>query len=311
MANRLVAALAALSIAGATAAQTAVSTPAQTAAPTAAQAAVPKAAQTAVPTPAQTAVPTPAKTAAPATAKIVARAVDIPTIREGVTQRFLYLPVERPKAAVVLFTGGHGGLQIGADGSIAWGRNNFLVRTREQFVRQGLAVALIDAPSDQQEPPYLRGVRQGPDHLQDVRALIVWLRKETAAPVWLVGMSRGTQSVGFVATQLPRDAEGPDGIVLAASIMRDPREPALPAMPLERIAIPVLLVHHKDDACRATPYDGVPEMLERFKGAPRRALITAEGGRNRGDPCEAFAYHDFHGLEAEVVSAIARWMLQP
>src|SRR5262245_14240888 len=77
------------------------------------------------------------------------RAIDVPT-RAGVTQRFLLLSPEKPKAAVILFAGGHGGLQIQSDGKIKWGAGNFLVRTRERFVDQGLMVAVIDAPSDRQ-----------------------------------------------------------------------------------------------------------------------------------------------------------------
>lgn len=33
-----------------------------------------------------------------------------------------------------------------------------------------------------------------------------------------------------------------------------------------------------------------------------------EGGVSVGDPCEAFAYHGYHGIEREVVHAIATWI---
>src|SRR4051812_37723037 len=83
------------------------------------------------------------------------RVVDIPT-RPGVTQRFVYIaPAGAPKASVILLAGGHGGLQIHDGGSFGWGGGNFLVRARQQFVDAGLAVAVVDAPSDKQSPPYL------------------------------------------------------------------------------------------------------------------------------------------------------------
>ncbi|MGT2490596.1 hypothetical protein ACU4GD_08905 [Cupriavidus basilensis] len=44
-----------------------------------------------------------------------AQVVDIPTC-PGVTQRFLYLAPAQPKAAVILYAGGHGGLQIYPNG---------------------------------------------------------------------------------------------------------------------------------------------------------------------------------------------------
>jgi hypothetical protein len=43
--------------------------------------------------------------------------------------------------------------------------------------------------------------------------------------------------------------------------------------------------------------------------APRRQLLTFTGGNNKGDPCDAFAYHGFNGLESEVVRQTAAWIL--
>jgi hypothetical protein len=37
----------------------------------------------------------------------------------------LVLSPPNPAAAVILFAGGHGGLQLGADGAIYWGKGNF------------------------------------------------------------------------------------------------------------------------------------------------------------------------------------------
>src|SRR4029450_2619816 len=95
---------------------------------------------------------------------------------------------------------------------ISWGKGNFLVRTRALFAQQGLLVAVIDAPSDRQLPPYLSGFRQAREHAADVRAVIAWTKKEAAVPVWLVGTSRGTQSAGSIATSLPPADRGPHGI---------------------------------------------------------------------------------------------------
>ena len=211
------------------------------------------------------------------------RVVDLPT-RPGVTQRLLVLTPASPKAAVVLFAGGHGGLQLQADGSITWGRGNFLIRAREAFADQGLAVAVIDAPSDRQGPPFLAGFRQTPEHAADVKAAIAWLRQSSKVPVWLVGTSRGTQSVGYVATVLA-GADGPDGIVLTSTILRDDKGRAVPAMPLETIRIPVLVVHHEQDGCALCAFADVPLLMRRLATAPKRELLAFKGGENRGDPC--------------------------
>ncbi len=238
-----------------------------------------------------------------------ARVVDLPT-RPGVTQRLLVLGPAEPAAAVILFAGGHGGLQISPDGALRWGRGNFLVRTRQQFADQGLMVVVLDAPSDRQAPLYLSGHRQTPEHVADVKAVIAWARQQARRPVWLIGTSRGTQSVAYAATQLS-GADAPDGLVLTATILSDERGRPVPEMALDTLRIPVLVVHHEHDGCRLCAFAGVPRLMERLAGTPRKELVALRGGTDRGDPCEAAGHHGFAGLEAEAVGRIARWILQP
>jgi pimeloyl-ACP methyl ester carboxylesterase len=244
-----------------------------------------------------------------AASQVRTRVVDIPT-RPGVTQRFLYLAPEQPKAAVVIYAGGHGGLRIFPSGKFGWGAGNFLVRSRALFTEQGFAVAVVDSPSDR---PDLNRFRQTPQHAEDARAVIAWLREQTAAPVWLVGTSNGTLSAAFIATELPRAQGGPDGIVLTSTILLDISGGTrpVPEMPLRRISIPVLVAHHKQDGCRACPFSEVPRLMAKLNASPRTGLLAFEGGRNEDDPCEAFAHHGFNGIEREVVAGISEWMLKP
>jgi hypothetical protein len=242
-----------------------------------------------------------------ASAQVTTKVVDLPT-RPGVTQRMIVLSPPEPKAAVVLFAGGHGGLQLSPNGSLQWGAGNFLVRTRQLFADQGLTVAVLDAPSDKQSPPFLQGQRQKPEHVADVKAVIAWLRQTAPVPVWLAGTSRGTQSVAFVATELA-GPDGPDGIVLTSSILKDDKGRPVTAMPLGKIRVPVLVVHHELDACASCSFSDLPALLGKLANAPRHQLISIKGGESRGDPCEAFAYHGFNGLEREVVQQTAAWIL--
>jgi dienelactone hydrolase len=110
------------------------------------------------------------------------RVVDIPT-RPGVTQRMVVLSPNKPKGAVVLFAGGHGGLLIGSTAKFNWGESNFLVRSRQLFASNGLMVAVVDVPSDRKNPPYLGGFRQKPEHTADIRAVIAWLKQQHNIPV--------------------------------------------------------------------------------------------------------------------------------
>lgn len=238
------------------------------------------------------------------------RTVDVPT-RPGVTQRILVITPEKAKGAVILFAGGDGGVTLEADGRIPKLAGNFLVRSRQLFVDQGLTTVVIDAPSDKQSYPYLSGSRQTAEHVADVKAVIAWLRTQAAIPVWLVGTSRGTQSAGYIATQLPRTEGGPDGIVLTASVVRDPRTRAVPEMALDRIRIPVLVAHHRQDSCRVCLFSDVPLLMDKLTAAPRKELLVFDGGINVGDPCEARAYHGFNGIEREVIDRIAGWITAP
>lgn len=239
-------------------------------------------------------------------AQAAQRVVDIPT-RPGVTQRLLVLPAQDPKATVILFAGGHGGLQISPSGSLKWGAGNFLVRSRQLFADQGLLVVVVDAPSDRQSAPFLAGFRQTAEHAADIRAVIAWAREQAKIPVWLVGTSRGTQSAAFVAIALDK-SEGPDGLVLTSTILSDDRSRPVPAMPVDKLRIPVLVVHHEQDGCRVCAFRDVPALMSKLSNAPRKQLLSFTGGEDRGDPCEAAGYHGFNGLEREVVAQTARWI---
>jgi dienelactone hydrolase len=233
--------------------------------------------------------------------------VDIPT-RPGVTQRMVVLAPPAPKAAVILFAGGHGGLRIFPNGSFRWGEGNFLVRTRQQFAQQGLLVVVVDAPSDRLSAPYLSGFRQRPEHAEDIKAVLGWIRRQADVPVWLVGTSRGTQSAAYVATQLTGPG-GPDGLVLSSSILVDDNSRPVPAMPLDTLQIPVLVIHHEQDACGPCPYDKVSLLMQKLAPLRKTQLLTFKGGISQGDACEAQAYHGFNGLENEVVAQTAGWIL--
>jgi pimeloyl-ACP methyl ester carboxylesterase len=237
------------------------------------------------------------------------RVVDIPT-RPEITQRFVLIAPDKPKAAAVLFAGGDGGLQISSTGSFKWGAGNFLVRTRQSFAAQGLAVAVVDAPSDRQNRPYLGGFRQTPEHVADIKAVIAWLKQQTDLPVWLVGTSRGTQSAAFIATQLPPADGGPDGLVLTSTLLTDNKSRPVPEMAVGRIRIPTLIVHHRQDGCKQCQYGDLPRLMDKLVAVPRKELLTFEGGKSQGDPCEAMAFHGFNGIEQEVVTGIADWILR-
>lgn len=237
-----------------------------------------------------------------------ARVVDIPT-RPDVTQRFVVMTPENPKASMILFAGGHGGLQISPSGKLKWGANNFVVRTQGLFARNGLTAVVVDAPSDRQSPPYLGAFRQTPEHVADIKAVISWLKQQATIPVWLVGTSRGTQSAAHIAVALTGGEGGPDGLVLTSTILVDPKSRPVPNINLSKLTLPTLVVHHKQDVCRVSTYSDLPLLMGKLSSVSRKELILVDGGVNLGDPCEAQAYHGFNGLDEEVVGKIAAWIV--
>lgn len=242
-------------------------------------------------------------------AQSAAQVVDIPT-RSGVTNRVQFLPAAQAKATVLLMAGGHGGLQMQSDGSLKWGKGNFLVRSAPLFVQQEVNTVIVDAPSDRQSAPFLSGFRQTPEHVADLKAIIAWARNRSPTPVWLVGTSRGTQSAAYVATQL-QGKDGPDGLVLTSTILSDTNGRPVTAMELDKIRIPTLVVHHEADACSHCAFSDIPALMNKLSNTPFKLLMSIKGGESKGDPCEAFAHHGFNGQEAMVVQQTMNWITQP
>lgn len=219
--------------------------------------------------------------------------------RPGVTQPILVETTAQPKAAVILFAGGNGGV-VFASNEVSTFRANFLLRARPEFLKQGLVVVTFGAPSDKGPPKYLDdNFRTSKEHAEDIRAVVAVIRSRFAVPVWLVGTSRGTLSAAAAGIQLGSSI---DGVVLT-STMADVID-----LPIERFEVPVLMVHHERDACRETFLREARSTAARLK-APRKELIVVGGGTSEGNPCQAMAYHGFNGIEGEVAQRIATWIL--
>jgi hypothetical protein len=239
----------------------------------------------------------------------VEHVVDIPS-RPGVTVRtLLTFPAGPPRAAVVLLAGGHGGIELDPDGSMGIYRGNFLVRARHLFARQGLLAAVVDAPSDHALPPYVESFRTVPAHAEDLAAVIGFLRQKASVPVWLVGTSLGTVSAAYAVTQL-EGSRGPDGVVLTSTALDlGVGRTSVPQLPLRRIRVPVLIVHHVNDECMASNAGSLPLLTTALTGSPRVEVRLVDGGSREGLACGAFSHHGYLGVEPEVVGIIARFVV--
>ncbi|MGZ5787635.1 MAG: alpha/beta hydrolase [Ramlibacter sp.] len=235
--------------------------------------------------------------------------VDLPT-RPGVTQRILVeQPEQAPAAVLVLMTGGAGRLGIFDNGSLR-NDSNFLVRSRALFVQHGYAVVLPDTPSDRSTPPFLGGdFRESAEHAADLAAVIGWARQHFSRPVWIVGTSRGTQSAAHAAASVSGPG-APDGVVLTSTILSSARRNAstpVQDMGVDKLHIPVLVVHHEQDQCQVCSPALLPQLMDKLKTTTAK-LLTYQGGQSSGPPCEPFAYHGYNGIESKVVDDIATWI---
>jgi hypothetical protein len=227
----------------------------------------------------------------------------------GERTRLLVETVARPAAVVVLFAGGKGAMHIAPDGKIGRGAGNFLIRSRTSFLKRNFTTVVIDAPTDRAND--LRfGFRGSAEHAADIGVAIRHLRSRYTAPVWLVGTSRGTNSVGNAAARLKQDE--PDGIVLTSSMMADnDKGNSLFDYPLEKIKIPTLVVHHVDDDCFVNPASEVPRLKNRLKNAQPLRVMMQTGGTVEGSACGPWGHHGFRRIEDKVVGEIARWIRAP
>lgn len=237
----------------------------------------------------------------------------LPT-RDGVKLPFLYEKPEQPKAVVVLFQGGGGNIGVTGSKEKAWIQRDkaFLSGGADRFSKNGLVVAVVDAPSDRSD--LNGGFRNSAEHNQDIKKLVEFLRKDNAnLPVWLIGTSNGSLTVTGASISM---SDAPvAGVVLTSTVTEEHAwsigqkfvHPVYRA-DLTKVNVPVLIVHHKLDRCKHSLYQPVEALTKAFPNSKKVELISVEGGSDNSDPCNG-GYHQFLGQEQEVTDLIAKWIL--
>ena len=216
--------------------------------------------------------------------------------RPGVEQRVLIVrPSRKTKGYVVLFKGGPGTNPFTelSDGFKLSG--NFLTRSAALFALQGFIAVLVEPPSDQ-SAGFGDIFRESRQHLKDIQVLVSHIAEQGDSPIFLIGTSRGTLSVAYLAEELKSNHV--KGIVLTSSMDN---------ISLEKTDYPVLFVHHQDDPCFMTSYSNALLSYERVS-SPKQFFVTVRGGKPpRGRDCGAYSEHGFIGQESEVVKVITDW----
>ncbi len=231
--------------------------------------------------------------------------VKVPTRTDTKTTVFWHA-TEGATATLLVFPGGGGGFGRVEDG---WPTsNNFLVRTTKLWVAEGFNVAIFGRPNDSDELGYEDRISDS--HMQDVKAVLGWVKSKSSAPIWVVGTSRGT--ISTVSTLINIQDSQIAGGVVTSSVVAYKKVGALPKQDLKIIKVPVLVYHHEKDACELCKPHEVPNILSGLKNSPIKKMMMVSGGSNpTGSPCEGNHWHGFIGMEAQAVADISTWIKKP
>jgi dienelactone hydrolase len=243
---------------------------------------------------------------APCGASATDAVVTVPT-REGVTDKYILVTSDdAPKKVVVItFIGAPGVMHLERRPQpLVFGKGtNALVRIRNDLVNADIADVIVDSPSDQLRDGMSDYFRASDEHAADIRAVIADVRKRYPdARIFLMGTSRGTVSAANLGVALGSEIAG---VILSSTITVATRGggPGLSAFDFDKIKVPLLFVHHQDDACNVSPYYGIKSLAAKYP------VVVASGGLPpESGPCEPLAAHGFYGLDAPLVAVLQAFM---
>jgi hypothetical protein len=231
--------------------------------------------------------------------------------RSDATQSGLLIEADNAKAVVLLFPGGKGIIKLKDDGSFSKGKNNFLVRSRDLFVNNNMHVVVMDAPSDKQHGDGMKdgSFRGSSEHRGDIGAMVEAMQKRFKLPVWAIGTSRGTESVANAMVYLQDKLAG--AVLTASMTEANDNGPTVREFDLDKVTIPVMVVHHENDECWVTTPHGAKNIAMALTASRRVELKMFSGGKEpASNECNARTHHGFYGIEQQVVDAIAEFILK-
>ncbi len=231
------------------------------------------------------------------------RVVTLP-LRGGVDQRVLYQAPANTRASLIMLPGGTGDVGVRRDGDLRHD-DNFLVRTRADWVARGYAVLIPDMI----DGVNLRGMRSSPAYGRVVDELAAYAHAQSAGPVFLIGTSQGTiAAVNGAAHARPGVIAG---VILTEAVSVPGRlstETVFNASPQD-VRVPALVVANRDDACTVAPPSMASRIAAAMTDSPGARVLMVSGGVQRsGSVCGSLSPHGYYGIEDQVVSAMVSWL---
>jgi len=218
-------------------------------------------------------------------------------------------PAKPTDTALLYFRGYPGIARIQSVADKAPNLQPFMRMNQQLFADEGIALVVMDCPTDQwgalagrRVTSCLDDYRSSKEHADDVRSVIARLRSEYGfSKIFVMGHSMGTISSRWLAKNLGSEISG--SIHSSSMNGNNPFGYAnsLSGFSYASIAAPVLHIHNENDACAHTPYSIVKD----YAG---ENLVTVHGGVAEGDPCGAGHLHSHQGREELVVRSIISWI---
>jgi hypothetical protein len=245
--------------------------------------------------------------ASPATRAADAEAVTINTNFTVFTPPVrLSKPAREARASVILMAG-HGGL-LGLDASGNQSQPDFLIRSADIFLRNGLNVMMPDAA-----PAFPGGLLQG-DRLSatqaaELQGFINAAINRWGKPVWVAGSSTGSISAVTAGGFQPALA-GLRGVVMASpqTSLSAPADQATFNLYVSRITLPALVAWHQNDHCSVSPPASSAALFAAIPSIGKASAPFLGGHSVADNPCDDFSEHGFAGIEEEVVEKIAKFI---
>lgn len=225
-------------------------------------------------------------------------------IDNGQMQRVLYLaPSGALRGVIVMFPGGADELDIRPDGMIRHG-DNFLVRTRDEWLARGYAIVEVDAIDHQS----MRGERSTPDYARVTQTILEFAARQSGAPVWVMGTSQGSIAAVNAAAHAT-EASHLTGMILteSVSVLGGSHETVFDSQP-GHVRVRSLVVANEDDRCRVAPPSMADSIARSLEHAPVDVLRVRGGTQQTSDACGSLSPHGYFGIEDTVIDAIVKWM---
>lgn len=235
-------------------------------------------------------------------------------IRPGVTVKNLIIEPAQPVAALLFLKGGKGvfGLENDAGNIKAKQGQGLIDGLARIMTAKGIIVVVVDAPSDKANG-FDYTFRTRKEHLNDLEAVVSYVKARYEVPVWLFGHSAGTLSAVGMGVHFPKEIAG---LILAAPASEmvakwgdiyDTHPNGILDMDLGRITVSVLIIYHRDDGCVGSPTTNIPRLAEAINGSD--TIVIREGKGYKGNPCGPVSAHAFYGVENEVFETVAQYMV--